>query len=744
MRIHTLLVAIPLTWLPAVAIAQTPPAPATPAGAQAPAAAEEEQHPPLPVTFGSVDFGYLFTNTIDGESARYERYRDLRTGPFLERGRYSTQKNGWVLDAGTDHLGRQDQRYTGSAVRPGQFKLWSQWDQIPLLMSRTTQTLFTVPKPGVLEIDDSLQIKVQSDPNYLATAMQAARTFDLKTRRDVFESGAEYIANTGLTVDAYVRHIDRKGQIPFGGSFGHSQVVETMAPIQHKTTDFDSTAEYAHGDLLLRGGYTGSWFDNGATSLTFDSPFRFADSVGAGGRGRIALAPSNSFIGVNGTVSYKLPYHSRVNVYGSVGSLNDVGDPLLPFTVNTALVSPPLDRPTTEGSAKTSSINLNFVSRPTKLMDVDLRYRTYDYDNQTPEFLVTKRVGYDNSVSDVTNPALQLTEPFGVKRGTFDADVRLSSAPEFSVGAGYTHQSEERTHRIFEEVSDNTFRLVVDSVGTRWFTLRSRYEHTERRGEGDPAAIAAELNAIGEQGGMRHLDIASRNRNRVTMTGMLFATSTLSFTGSLAQGMDDYIESEFGLRDNHHRIYSAGMDYSPSDYVSAGLSYSYEHYTALSRSRQSDGSPAQFNDPSRNWATDSLDVAHSVIGHLDLLKIRPNLDVLVYGDYNLTRGLYTYVTGPITDRTLPEEVEVPTTLPPPTQLPLVRSGLGRFNTDVNYSLNDHWGLGYSLWFEAYRIKDFSLDVNAQSRLDPKGAVLLGYEYSPYTVTTSWVRVFYKF
>ena len=189
---------------------------------------------------------------------------------FLERGRFSTQKNGWVLDAGIDHLGRLDQRYNGSAVRPGQLKLWGQWDQIPLLMSRTTATLFTVPEPGILQIDDAIQAKVQAQPSYLATAVQSATVFDLKTRRHIFDSGAEYIAKLGLTLDAHVRQHRPRGPIPFGGSFGHSQVVETMAPIQHKTTDFDSSAEYAHDKLLVRGGYTGSWFRNDATSLTFE------------------------------------------------------------------------------------------------------------------------------------------------------------------------------------------------------------------------------------------------------------------------------------------------------------------------------------------------------------------------------------------------------------------------------------------------------------------------------------------
>jgi MtrB/PioB family decaheme-associated outer membrane protein len=754
MRIRTLFLAIPIGLLPALATAQAPTTP-QPAGPQAsaPAAAEPEtDEDALPTTYGTFDFG-VRTSSIDGDGARYERYRDLGDGLFLEKARYSTDKRGWMVDLGADHLGRRDQRFAVSAVRPGRLKVWGQWDQIPMLMSRTTRTLFAEPSPGVLTIDNAIRAQVQASASYLATAVQSARQFELSSRRHIVEGGAQFIGHGGLTLTTNVRHTDREGGIPFGGSFGHGQVVETIAPVQHTLTDFDSNAEYMQGNLLVRGGYTGSWFKNELTSLTFDNPWRVSDSTSGGSRGRSSLPPSNSFIGVNGLVSYKLPYKSRVNLSGSIGSLRDSGDPLLPFTVNSALTSPALDRATTEGHAKTSSMNLNFTSRPTQSIDIDLRYRTYDYDNRTPEFLTLQRVGYDNAVSNVTNLALQHSEPFGVKRQTLDADVRLSPIRSLSGGVGFSHLAEERTHRIFEETTDNVFRLSVDlfakqsSGGVygfmRSFTVRSKYEHAERRGEGDAAVIGAELEAIGEQPGMRHFDIAARDRDRVTITLASAPISMMTVSGSVAAGKDDYLESLFGLRDNRHRVYSAGFDLAPSEYYGAGLSYSFERYTSLSRSRQANPG-VQFTDASRNWATDTADRAHSVIAHAEMLDLAQKFDVTLFADYNRSNGLYRYTTGAVQDRTLPEEAIVPSTLPTPTQLPAVRSELSRANLDVVYKLSERWGIGVSLWFEEYRVKDFGLDSDALSRLDPAGALLLGYQYLPYTATTVWGRAVYRF
>ena len=145
---------------------------------------------------------------------------------------------------------------------------------------------------------------------------------------------------------------------------------------------------------------------------------------------------------------------------------------------------------------------------------------------------------------------------------------------------------------------------------------------------------------------------------------------------SLAAGKDDYLESEFGLRDNTHRVYSAGVDYLPRDRVTAAMSYAYERYNALSRSRQANPG-VQFTDPSRNWATDGADRVHTAVFSAGIDRIAEKVDLRFSYDFSRARATYEYITGPVADRTLPEEVFVPTTLPTPTELPPTLSELQR-------------------------------------------------------------------
>jgi hypothetical protein len=436
--------------------------------------------------------------------------------------------------------------------------------------------------------------------------------------------------------------------------------------------------------------------------------------------------------------SAKLPYHSRATAYASIGLLQDAGAPMIPQTINSAYSTAPLERTTVDGEAHTSAANLTFVSRPARKVDVNLRYQSYDYDNRTPEFSLTERVSFDSTPAAAAPPAV--TEPYGVVRRTFDADVRFLAATRTSAGIGLTRLTEERSHRIFESTTDNVVRVTFDTMSQTWLTLRTKYEHAQRRGTGIDEG-EAELAAIGEQPGMRHYDIASRNRDRVTILGAVTPTGSLSANVSVAAGKDDYLESVFGLRDNTHRVFGAGADYVAGNLATMSLSYSYERYTALSRSRQANPG-VQFTDPSRDWATDSRDKTHSLTLDADLARIAQKVDLHLSYDVSRARARYNYLTGPVADRTLPEEVSVPTTLPTPTELPPTLSELQRGSADAMYVLTARLSVGLSYAYERYRVRDFTLDIDANPDLVRGQALLIGYLYRPYTANTVWGRVVY--
>jgi hypothetical protein len=192
------------------------------------------QTPPVTRSaIGSIDFGVRGTTT-KGDAARYERYRDMGDGLFLQRVQVNREVNNWVLDFGGFNVGRSDQRFSGEFVKPGRFKGWAMWDQIPMLLSRTTRTLFvedlTEPQ-RVLTIPNAIQAQAQAVPASMEQLFdQNSIVFETSSRRHIGEGEVEYLATPALTVRTHVKYTDRQGSLPYGGSFGHSSLVECPRP----------------------------------------------------------------------------------------------------------------------------------------------------------------------------------------------------------------------------------------------------------------------------------------------------------------------------------------------------------------------------------------------------------------------------------------------------------------------------------------------------------------------------------
>jgi MtrB/PioB family decaheme-associated outer membrane protein len=715
---------------------------ATLAASAAPALAQTgdvKAQPAAPQSFtGVIDFGAR-TTSITGDGARYERYRDLGDGLFLDTLRTKYNSNGWYLSGAIDHMARRDARYDFTASWPGKFKAWGRYDKIPMLMSRTTSTLYQTSGPGVFRIDDSIQQALQAAPAAQQAALMTgfiankSTVFNTESHRNIANGGVEFAINPLTTARVTYQRTDRDGVIPFGGTFGFSNAIELAAPVNHKMTEMTAFLEREQGPWLFQANFDQLDFTNQTASIIWDNPYRLTDSATVPSQGRMPLAPSNTSYNVSGSASLKLPRKTRATVYVNAGVL-DADATILPNTINTALAVVPLARATTGAHADTLATNVTLTSRPLKNIGINARYRYFDYKNQTPTYAQTARVSYDTSISALNPP--NVSSRYGGVRESFDGDVTWRVAGS-TLGAGYTWRKSEFEDRIFQTSSENTLRLLYDAFSSRWFGVHSKYEHSIRKGTG---LDVSELVSDGEQPGMRTFDIADRNRDLFTLTGTITPISSLGFSLSAGAGQDKYPNSQFGLYNAKHQVYSAGFDATPRDWVSFGASYDIETYRSLQWSRQANPG-VQFNDPTRDWSTNGRDRVRSVLANVDFSKIARHLDVRSTYDYNHGSTLYLYGTGSVLDRTLPEgSTVVASTLPSPVSLPEVMSELNRGTVDATYALTTRFSVGLTYWYERYKVDDFALDAEAIPQNNLPSALLLGYQYLPYTAHTVFGRL----
>jgi hypothetical protein len=362
-----------------------------------------------------------------------------------------------------------------------------------------------------------------------------------------------------------------------------------------------------------------------------------------------------------------------------------------------------------------------FTSRPVESVWFSTRYRSYDFDNRTPVFNVANTVAYDTSVAAFAEGG---TSPYSFTRRTFDADASFTQLRHAAFRVGYTREQLDQTFRIFDTTTEDTVRLSADATGMSWLTLRAVYEHAKRVGSGFDEQT---LDDIGEQVSLRQFDISDRNSDRFSGIVQVMPASALSLNGSVSVGREERPGTVFGLRSNDNHAYSLGVDYVPRAAVSVGVSYEYEKYTALQASRQANPG-VQFDDPTRDWTTDSNDRARTFTASADLLKLWPKIDVRVA--YNISHAESVYVYG----------LAANSSLTPVTQLPAVVNELQRGTLDFRYYLTAHLAAGGVYWYDTYRVDDFALGQETLTSLAQPSFLMMGYLFRPYTANTIMGRL----
>lgn len=682
---------------------------------------------------GVFDIGFL-GSAIDGDAARFQRYRDLRDGASADLFRFTRDEGRWFAKAGADHVGRRDQRYFMTFGQPGRLKASFTWDQIPLLYSHDTASLYTNQGGGVLRIDDGIQTGIQNKQFTLASVVPQAVPFTTRNSRDTAQFDLSYSATRELDLKVNVRSFTKNGTQPWGASFGFSNDVEVALPIDSRTTDVNSSLEWANERGRASVGYVGSWYDNRIPTLTWDNPLKITDSTYASAyvagdgtsQGRMAIFPSNSMHSVIASGALKLPARSNAAAFVSVGSM-DQNQPLLPFTINSSIPTLALERNTAEAKFRTVNTNLSFTTRPNRVLWLTARYRYADLNDRTPEFDGTDYVRFDQVLEEIGGPR----EPMTIKRQNFDAEASVTPVPFTAVKLSYGRASTDRTARIFENTVENTVRASVDTTGNAYVSLRGVYEHSQRRGNGFDAAL---LPSIGEQPTLQHFDIADRDRDRFTAIVTVTPVAQLGLNFSAAAGKDDYMNSGFGLRNNDNRSYSGGFDLVPTDQVAFSFEYGFDQYKALQYSRTANPPSAtdqSFFDPNRTWSDNSTDWTKSLNASLEFTHLITNTDVRLGYDYN--NGRATYVYG----------VPAGWPLAQPQQLSPVRNELHRATMDARYFFSKKVSLGLIYWFDKYVVDDFAFNNSfIDKRVVPNGALFLGYAYRPYRANTTWLNLSY--
>ena len=652
---------------------------------------------------GEVTFGTQWWDQSTRE-AKYQEFGDYPNGPYLESFMLRDALwGGQYALVGTNAL-RADQS-TALTYRKPRWTASLEYAQTPHNFSYFSISPYRQSAAGVLVLPDTLQKTIQDGPAsayaaVMSDALKAAGRTPLGFRTDLTRARLRGRLAPGLEFDLRGVRRKRSGNKAYGGSFGFSSAIEIMEPINQTMSEGEARLSYYKNRLSLEAVGGVSAFENQVDALIWDNPRRLDDSPTAGSsRGRIDLYPENRT--VRGSLSAAIQFQRRTSLNASVGISQTVqDDEWLPFTINSAMLQPdtfPLPGTNTDGKAVVSTQDVRLTSQPTKMIGGVLRFRRYDYDNQTEEHTIPGSVAYDQSWSATP----RTSHPFGHTVMTYGADVTFHPVSKITVTGLAEHTERERTHREVTDDAEDVLGVKVRVRPASSFEATASYRTASRELE----AFHEEdyQNAVGafiEQPNLRRFDVADRDQEQAT-AGIGWSPNervSLSLSGEFLRNeykdddaMDDFPNTtHLGLLDEVRRAVSTDGSFHVNDKIDLSAGYGWGMIYSNQRSRESSSSTLQGAD-STNWQARLKDWFTYATGTVEWRPVVDKVTVSTTFLFERSPGTFRLTNFKGT------AIDLPTTR-------YLREGLG---TEVWYHVDESLSLGGYWAWEQFEVDDFA-------------------------------------
>ena len=602
---------------------------------------------------GAVSIG-LLQKDFDTDSSKFLEYRDIPQGPVAPELSLRGKKGSWRYQLVGRDVTQDDQRYFGF-VENGSVRLTGSYLGVPHHFGNGGKSILRPTTEADWQLSDTLQQTYQAAiavvpgnqvnytflSNLVAPSLAAApANVDLKLQRGRTNLDLRVMPkDSDFAVGVAYFHERRSGtRAANGTSFGFGNVVETPEPLLYITQDLALNASYSQDWGVLRAAVRFNDFKNSFDTFEFDNPFRITDSTdpsayqspGSASKGgpvfgRTSLPPDNKAVTESAGAALKFGDKTRLSADVTFGQWKQDHDPLIPWTTNTAIVTPSGEPAVTAalpaanlgGKIDTLTLSAFFNTRLTDDLGLTARYRRYDLDNKTPRLRMEEGyVRFDAVWEDIP----RITVPYGYTNDTLDAFANYNLGA-VGLEAGWKYNKMARTFRETESTSENLFRVAAD-YRRDWVAVRGIGEFGSRDFDNYDAVFSEDQSFLepgppANQTVLRRYDQAKRDVTRFGAqaevspgSGKFSAFAAYTHTKykydqdpvpcedvELFPGQAAFcpggVQTPLGLVDDAYDSFTLEASVNPSERVNVYAFYSWEDGDILQTGRQS-GSTVNF------------------------------------------------------------------------------------------------------------------------------------------------------
>lgn len=627
---------------------------------------------------------WLTPRTTDS-IAKFEEYGEIPRGLYLDWFQLQSGSNDgrYVVNIWGQNVGRNNQEYLGDFYKVGEHYLTLGWNQIPHLISTSAKTVFDGAGSTFLSVDNALQSGLQANLANATAATPAGRTarsnienlinnaagpLTLSTERDKATVAYRFTPASDWDFKVDYSHENRTGTRPMALNWAYaaapgvpgfaSNVVEAVLPINDTTQNVSASGQYITSSpwgkkWVAAVKYAGSYYDNSLAMLEAENPFCITCTVVAPlgpDRGpnllRLALPPSNHANMFEANSALDMPWQGRLSNTVQYNMMRQ-NDPFVSTATN-GLVPAPFPAASANAKVDTLLINNVLTTQWSKDVKSTLRYRYYDFDNDTPELQWTNYVRADSSVATAARRNLALA--YTKQNASGDVNWRVSK--DVTLGALYGWEQWDRTRRDVNVTNEYFGKLYMDAALTGLFEggrSRSSIQYSMRRYDNYDAVAFVEDPANGffseNLAAMRKYDISNRNRWKgETFIDIPFG-SFMTVTPTTGFRFDEYptdVLNQLGVSEDHGWNVGAELGAVLSPTLKAMVAYNYEQ-RRLEMSDCCGGAPGGLI-PANIWSSTIGQHYHTVLAAVDWKAIPQKLEFKA--EYVYARGSESNVTDP--------------------------------------------------------------------------------------------------
>jgi MtrB/PioB family decaheme-associated outer membrane protein len=567
----------------------------------------------------------------DNDSAKFEEYRDIPEDPFGSlRFLIEDTDQRYYFQSWLDDIAEDDQQYRFEGGRYGRWGISGLFSEIPHTFSNQAVSPYKKVGNDTLRLrpgfDRMLDLGIPADATAYNDQLTPSSSTPTRAQRLEFRtiegSGEIFFKPTSAwDLRAGYRVIDRDGTRPkaFGfGGFGGSDnnYINVAAPIEERTHEARVDVQYVQETWNVGLNYTGSFFDNDIDGFSADNPLTAppgTDQYSAVGRS--ALAPDNSahLVSISGAGILPTSFPSQLAGSFSWG-VTLQNDNFLPVTSNEAINPPPfpgdpllmLPAKDLDGRVYTINGNVVYTARPTSDVNVKVRYRIYDHNNDTDSLTFAGEAPNDRRLDDgETSIAYRYRRQNALAEATWRPG---RSSVSTTLGMVWENWNRDTASEV-RDMNEYGPTARVDWRAAKWARLRAGYAFAARRGD--------RYDEQGGLAGLRKYSQAELLRHRFNLLAQLDPCEDFGVTLTGGFHLTEYDNSDQGLNDDDRFDVGIEANYRPHERVNIWANYNFDYIRLFQKQGGSSGG---------GWNSKTRDTAHNGGAGVDFVIISDMLD----------------------------------------------------------------------------------------------------------------------